>query len=70
MAINQKNAGDSGFIGFVKGQRYEVYGPSLLAARTTLARHCKVKPKDEYKINIMVAERPDGSEVVHSTAAI
>jgi hypothetical protein len=63
-AINTKTKGDSGFIAFYKGKRVEVYGKSLLSARDTVQRHFKAKKG--YEINIMVAEKPDGSPVVHT----
>ena len=70
MALNTKKDGDHGYIAFVKGQRVEVYGDSLLAARKVVAEKFKIKPNKEYTINIMVAEKPDGTPVVHSTASL
>ena len=68
MTINTKQSGDSGYVAFYKGKRVEVYGKSLLAARTTVAKHFKARK--EYDINILIAEREDGSPVVHSTASL
>ena len=64
MAINEKKIGDCGYIAFYRGKRYEVYGATLLAARSVVAKH--VKAKKEWEINIMIAERADGSEVIHT----
>lgn len=64
LLINQKQNGDHGYVAFYKGKRYEVYGKTLLEARGVVQKH--VKTKKPWDINIMVAERPDGSTVVHA----
>ena len=64
MLLNQKTEGDCGYVAFYKGKRYEVYGKTLLAARSVVAK--AVKAKKEYDINITVAERQDGSTVIHT----
>ena len=68
MTINTKQIGDCGYIAFYKGKRYEVYGKTLLFARDIVQKHLKVKKG--YDINIMIAEREDGSVVEHSTTEI
>lgn len=64
MAINTKQEGDCGYVAFYKGKRYEVYGKTLIAARDIVQKH--VKAKKGYDINIVIAEREDGSAVVHT----
>lgn len=63
MALNVKQPGDSGFVAFYKGKRYEVYGKTLILARDVVQQHTKAKKA--WEINIMMAERPDSSTVVH-----
>lgn len=63
MTLNEKKPGDCGYIAFWKGKRVEVYGPTLLAAQNVVVKHFKVKKP--WEVNIMIAERADGSEVIH-----
>ncbi len=65
--LNTKGAGDCGFVAFYKGAEYHVYAATLLKARDIVAKHCKAKKA--YDINIMIAEREDGSEVIHTATA-
>lgn len=66
MILNTKQPNDCGFVAFYKGRRYEVYGTSLLAARDVVQKFTKAKKA--YDINIMIAERADGTDVVHTAS--
>lgn len=46
MAINEKKFGDKPYIAFLKGQRIELYAPSLLAAKQKAVEHFRPKKKD------------------------
>jgi hypothetical protein len=67
--VNAKSEGDHGYIGLYRGRQYHVW-----TSKGTYDAQCliaaKAKAKKTYDITVMVAERPDGSPVVHSTASL
>lgn len=46
----------NGYICFYKEKQCEVYADTMFQARTKAAELLKVKPKDEYKISVNLAE--------------
>lgn len=64
--INTKNAGDSGYIAFYNGKRCEVYARSSYSAQRLAIEYFKAPKSKQYQVQVMVAERPDGSTVVHT----
>jgi hypothetical protein len=56
----------NGYICTYKGKRIEVRSDTIYHAQQEAARVLKVKAKDEYKISVTLAERADGTAVVHS----
>lgn len=59
-----------GYVCFYNGRRAEIYANSSYEAQQKAAAHFKLKEKQRYKVSVILAERPDGTEVVHSTASI
>jgi hypothetical protein len=58
-----KAEGDFGYIAFYKGKKMEVYAKTKLAARDKAAKAFGAKKPHEVEVEL--AERPDGSDVVH-----
>lgn len=59
-----------GYVGFYNGKRHELRAPSLYAAKQAMVLHFKAPRSKEHMVSVMLAERPDGSEVVHSTGSL
>jgi hypothetical protein len=68
-SIMDKVTDSLGYIASYKGKRVEVYAPTILQARNIAASKLGVKPKNAYKIAIMLAEK-NGQPVVHSTSEL
>ena len=64
--MSENNTGLNGYVCFYNGQRVEVYAETSLKARSEAARRLRVRPRSEYKINVILALRADGTEVVHT----
>lgn len=66
--MNQATQGDVspmyGYVCFYKGRRAEVYAPSSYDAQQEGAR--VLRAKKSYDVSVMLAERPDGSDVLHA----
>ena len=56
----------NGYICFYKGKRLEIRAATQYAAIQEVARLLKVPSKKEYQISATLAERADGTEVVHT----
>jgi hypothetical protein len=54
----------NGYKAFYKGKETEVYAATSLAARDKAAEFWKVKPKDAYKVTVILCEK-NGEQVVH-----
>lgn len=63
MAINERQAGDSGYIALFKGRRCEVYAKTILSARDRAAAHFKARKA--YEVVVTRAEDEAGEAVVH-----
>lgn len=61
--INQKKPGHNGYIAHYKGRAAEVWAKSSFEAQTLAAAHFKAKKSHE--VSVMLAEKADGSSVVH-----
>lgn len=68
--LNEKQPGDCGYIGFLGSDKFEVYAPTLLKARERIVSLGRVPLSKLNRLSVVLAERPDGSDVVHSTAAL
>ena len=55
-----------GYICTYRGKRLEVYAESKYQAQLQAAAHFKAKKS--YDVDVWLAEKPDGSPVIHSTA--
>lgn len=55
-----------GYICLFSGRRTEIYASSLYAAKQEAIKEFKAKPKQEHMVSVHLAERPDGSAVVHT----
>lgn len=69
MAINTKQEGDCGYVVFGGRQRIEVYANSRLAARQRAAQHLKIKPAKEYTLEVVLAEKADGTVYEHTATS-
>ena len=66
-AYNPGGPGQYGYIVFYQGKRAEIWtDKGAYAAQKEAAKLFKVPPKKEYLISVNLAERPDGSEVIHT----
>ena len=68
--LNTKQPGDCGYIGFFNGQQFEVYAPTLLKAREQIVTLAGIPLSKLRQLNVVLAERADGTPVVHSTAGL
>lgn len=55
-----------GYVGFFEGKRHEFYAASLFAAKQQAIAHFKPSKKKEHMVSVVLAEKPDGTEVVHT----
>lgn len=64
--VNESTEGDGlcGYVAFYRGKRTEVRAKTKLAAQEMAAK--KLGAKKSYEVNVELAERPDGSQVVHT----
>lgn len=53
------------YVCFYKEKQCEVYADTMFQARTKAAEKMKVKPKDEYKISVNLAEL-NGKPYIHT----
>jgi hypothetical protein len=58
--------GQSGYVCFYNGKRKELYADTQYAAQRIAAELFGVKPKFSYKVSVTLAERADGTEVIHT----
>lgn len=63
-AINEKKPGDSGYVCFYNRKRIEVYASGSWQAQELAAKYFKARKS--YQVAVVVAERPDGTEVEHT----
>lgn len=68
--INQKQAGDSGYVYFYNGKEIALYAPNLAAAKDKAVAHFKPPKSKRHMVHGMIAEDNNGKQVVHSTASI
>lgn len=54
-----------GFVCFYNSKRIEVYAPSMYAAKLKAIEQFKAPKSKSHMVSVVLAERPDGSEVVH-----
>jgi len=59
----------NGYICLYNGKRIEVYAETTYKARQKAADIFKVRPKQEYKISVYLAEK-DGEQVTHNPAIL
>jgi hypothetical protein len=59
-----------GYIAFYQKRRIELRAASLLAAKTEACKQFRVRKSEEWKVAIVLAERADGSTVLHDTAEL
>jgi hypothetical protein len=55
--------GDHGYVAFYKGKKMDVYATSSYAAQKKAA--AAFGAKKSYEVNVVLAEKPDGSQVTH-----
>lgn len=55
----------NGYKAFYNNKTTEVYADTSLQARDKAAAFWKVKPKDAYKVTVVLCEQ-DGKQVVHT----
>jgi hypothetical protein len=59
-----------GYIAFYKGKRHEVRtDKGIYTAQLLAADFFKVARKKSYLVHVVLAERPDGTQVVHTVTA-
>lgn len=55
-----------GYKAFWRGKTTEVYASSSYRAQCLAAEHWRVRPNKRHEITVVICERADGSQVVHS----
>lgn len=55
-----------GYVGFFDGKHHDFYAASLYAAKQQAIAFFKPSKKKEHLVTVQLAERADGSEVVHT----
>lgn len=66
MAINQKQAGDCGYIALYNGKRAELYASSLYAAKVKATEYFKPAKSKRHLVSVHLAENRDGDVVTHT----
>ena len=59
-----------GYVCFYNGKRHELRASSKMAAVTAAVAYFKPPKSKAHMVSVVLAERPDGTEVVHSTASL
>lgn len=59
----------NGYIAFYKGKQVEVLADTSYEAQTRATKRLGVKPKNQYQVTVMLAEK-DGKQVTHSTGGL
>ncbi len=59
-----------GYVAFFNGKRHELYAASLYEAKQAAVKHFEAPRSKEHTVSVMLAERADGSKVVHSTGSL
>ena len=59
-----------GYACFYYGKRHELRAIDMHAAKQAAVRHFKAPRSKEHMVTVMLAERADGSKVVHSTGSL
>ncbi len=59
----------NGYIAFYKGKQVEVTADTSYEAQTKAAKQLGVKPKNQYQVTVMLAEK-GGKQVTHSTGGL
>ena len=67
--INDKSAGNCGYVAYFLGKEAEVYANTKLAALDLAVSFFKPAKSKRHMVHVMLAE-VDGQPVIHSTAAI
>lgn len=55
-----------GYVAFYNRKRIEIRAASLYAAKVEACKQFKVRKSQEHMVTVALAERPDGSTVVHT----
>lgn len=63
MVINERKAGDCGYIGFYAGCQIEFYASSLYAAKQQAVKYFRPPKSKEHMVSVVLAERADGTQV-------
>ena len=66
MDINTKQPGDSGYVYFYNDKQIGVYAPSWAAAKDKAVAYFNPPKSKTHMVHGMIAERADGSPVVHT----
>lgn len=59
-----------GYKAFYNQKQADVYAPSLYAAKLKAIEHFKAPKSRAHMVTVMLCERADGSQVIHSTASL
>ena len=57
--------GMHGYAAFYNGRQADIYATSLSDAKRQAVEYFRVPPKKAHMVSVMLAEKPDGSPVVH-----
>ena len=57
-----------GYVCFYRGKRIEVYASSSFDAQEKAAK--MLKAKKSWEVTVVLAEKPNGDVVIHSTAGV
>lgn len=68
--LNTKQPGDCGYIGYYAMQEYHVYAPTMLKAREQIVTLAGIPLSKLRLLIVVLAERADSSDVIHSTGSL
>lgn len=63
--IGQPGPGQYGYVAGFKGQEVDIYATGLMAAAVAAEAHFKPSKKQRGQMWVLLAEEPDGEQVVH-----
>lgn len=64
--IGQPGPDQYGYVAGLNGRQVDIYATSLYAAKQAALAHFKPRKKDLGLVWVLLAEQPDGTQVVHT----
>lgn len=65
MNIHNTDKPINGYVAMYNGKQTDIYAETLYAAKQKAIAHFKPKKSQQHMVIVMLAEKPDGTQVIH-----